>query len=173
MHREEKTKTIDELKEKIAGCKIGILADYRGLTTAQMNATRKKLKGDSIEFHVVKNSLAQFAAAAAGRDELKELFNGPVVLVLSGEDEVTPAKKLTEHIKAEKLELEVRAGFIADRVLSARDIGRLAELPPREVLIAQMLGNMQSPITGFVSILAAPIRGMMGVLQARVTPKRD
>ena len=169
MGRAEKTKAIDELKEKISGSKIGIIADYRGLSTSQMNQTRRRLKADGIEFHVVKNSLAQFAAEAAGRGELKELFTGPVALVVSGEDEVTPAKRLAEHIRAEKLDLEVKSGFLADRVLVARDVNRLAELPPREVLIAQLLGNIQSPITGLVSVLAAPIRGMMGVLQARVT----
>ena len=168
MNREEKKKTIDELAEKIERSSIGILADYRGLNTARMNQIRRKLNDSSTEFHVVKNSLAQFAAGQAGREELAGLFEGPVALALGYEDEVGTAKALVDYIRAEKLEVGLKSGFMADRVLDEKDVQRLASLPAREVLIAQLLGNVQSPIYGIVNVLAGPIRNIMGVLNARV-----
>jgi large subunit ribosomal protein L10 len=83
-------------------------------------------------------------------------------------DATQAVKALSDYIRATKSILSIKGGFLADRVLSAKDLEILARLPSREVLISRVIGGMQSPIYGLVNVLAGPIRGIMGVLQARI-----
>jgi large subunit ribosomal protein L10 len=86
-----------------------------------------------------------------------------------GYDEMNiPAKALADYIKATKSTLVIKSGFMGDRVLNAKEVEKLATLPSREVLISQVMAGMQSPLYGLVSVLAGPVRGLMGVLQARI-----
>jgi large subunit ribosomal protein L10 len=87
---------------------------------------------------------------------------------LSSGDISQAAKVLTDYIRTSKSTLSVKGGFLPDTMLSEKDLDTLAKLPPKEVLIAKVIGGMQAPIYGLVNVLAGPIRGMMGVLQARI-----
>jgi len=116
----------------------------------------------------VKNSLAQFAAKKAGMGELADSFSGPVAVAFGYGEIPDVAKVLTDYIRTTKSILRIKGGFLSDRVLSPGDVASLARLPSREVLIGQVLAGMQSPIYGLVNVLAGPIRGVMGVLQARI-----
>lgn len=169
MSREKKAQIIERLQEVFSGCRICILADYRGMTTAAMTVLRRKLEESGIEYEVVKNTLARFAAEKAGRSDLLDLFTGPVSLASSYGDDVTaPAKILSEYIDAAKVTLAIRGGFLGDRRLSAEEVLTLAKLSSREVLVAKVVGGIQAPIYGLVNSLASPLRGLMMVLQSRI-----
>ena len=168
MATEKKEKIVENLRDTFEKCNIGILTDYRGLTTGEMTELRRTLRKAGIEYRVVKNSLAQFAARDAGIEELADSFTGPVALAFGYGEIPEPARVLTEYIRLTKSVLSIKGGFFEDRVLDAKDVESLAKLPSREVLIAQALAGMKSPIYGLVNVLAGPVRGIMGVLQARI-----
>ena len=166
--KEEKAQIIEELKEIFSGCSIGILTDYRGLSNAEMTALRRRLEKSGVKYRVVKNTLARFAAERAGIAELADSFEGPVAIAIGYGEITEPARALLDYIRSEKSILSVKGGFLADRLLTAANVETLATLPSREVLLAKVLGGMQSPILALVTCLAAPIRGIIGGLQARI-----
>ncbi len=168
MPKEKKVQIIDELQAVIAECNTGVLTDYRGLTTAEITALRRALMKSDIKYRVVKNTLARFAAEKAGKNELAALFEGPVAIAFGYGDVVEPAKALVEHVRAAKISLRITGGFFGDTVLTPAEVETLATLPSREILLAQVLGGIQSPIVMLLSCLASPMRGFMGVLQARI-----
>ena len=168
MPTEKKEKIIKGLRDVFSRCSVGILTDYRGLTTAELSNLRRRLREAGIEYHVVKNSLAQLAAKEVGLDEAAGSFVGPVAVALGYGEIPEAAKVLTDYIRTTKSILNIKGGFLTDRVLTPRDVESLARLPSREVLIGRVLAGMQSPIYGLVNVLAGPVRGIMGVLQARI-----
>ena len=165
----KKKEIVASLQDLFAECNIGILTDYRGLTTAELSALRRKLGEAQIKYRVVKNSLAQIALRQVGKEELAEIISGPVAVAFGHGEIPETAKVLTEYIKATKSTLAVKGGFFGDTVLSSKDVEALADLPTKEVLIAQVIGGIQSPITGLVNVLVGPLRNVMGALQARIT----
>ena len=169
MPTQKKVDIVESLQEMFAGCNIGILTDYRGLTTAELSDLRRKLGEADIKYRVVKNSLTQIALRNAGKDELAEMVTGPIAVAFGYGGIPETAKVLTEYITATKSMLALKGGFFGDTVLSPKDITALADLPSKEVLIARVMAGMQSPINGLVNVLAGPIRNVMGVLQARIT----
>ncbi len=166
--KEEKVKAIEDLSEILSGCSIGILTDYRGLTNIEMTALRRHLEKSGVKYRVVKNTMARFAAERVGMAELAGSFDGPVAIAFGYGEITEPPKALLDYINSEKSILSVKAGFLADRLLSAADVKTLSRLPQREVLLAQVIGGMQSPIMALVTCLTAPIRGIIGGLQARI-----
>ena len=168
MSREKKAQTIDELQDTFSKCSIGILTDYRGLTAPEITVLRRKLRESSVEYKVVKNTLARFAGERAGKSDLVSFFEGPVAIAFGYDDITEPAKILTDYIKTSQASLTIKGGFLSDRLLTSEEVITLSILPSREILLAKVLGGMQGPITGLVSCLASPIRGMMGILQARI-----
>jgi len=166
--KEEKALIIEELKEILTGCSIGILTDYRGLSNAEMTALRRQLEQSGVKYRVVKNTMAQFAAERAGMNELAGSFEGPVAIAFGYGKITEPARALLNYIRSEKSILSVKAGFLADRLLTVGDVETLSTLPSREVLLAKIMGGMQSPILALLTCLTAPIRGIIGGLQARI-----
>ena len=166
--REKKTEIVAELKELFAECNIAILTDYRGLSVAEAIDLRGKLRAAGVKYRVVKNTLARLAAEAAERPDVAGLFDGPVAIAFGYDDMTVPAKALVDYISASQSSLSVKAGFLADRLLTAGEVNTLATLPSREVMVAKVLGTMQSPIVRLLSCLESPIRGMVGVLGARI-----
>jgi len=168
MSREKKTQTIDRLQETFSKCSIGILTDYRGLSTPEMTILRSKLRESSVEYKVVKNTLARFAAERAGKDDLVSFLEGPIAIAFGYGDITEPAKALADYIRTSKTSLNIKGGFLSDRLLTSEDVATLSTLPSRDILLAKVLGGMQSPIVAVVSCLTTPIRGVIGVLQARI-----
>lgn len=168
MSKEKKAQIIDELRETLTKCNIGILTDYRGLSAAEMTVLRNKLRESGIEYRVVKNTLARFAMERAGREDLSAFFSGPIAIAFGFGDILESAKALTDYIATEKVTLSIKGGFLSDAVLTARDVEVLAKLPAKEILLARVVGGLQSPITALVNCLASPIRGVIGGLQARI-----
>ncbi len=168
MPTEKKAKIIDDLQKVFDKSNIIILTDYRGLHTAEMNEVRRALKKTNADYRVVKNTLARFAAEKVGKKDLDTLLKGPVAVALGYGDVIEPAKALANYIRETKSTLRVKGGFLGTRLLTAEEVAELAKMPPREVILAQVLGGIQSPISSFISYLASPMRGMLGILQARI-----
>ena len=164
----KKMQIVESLHTFFSKCSICILTDYRGLTTAELTNIRQKLREVGIEYRVVKNSLAQFAAKRVGMDELVNSLEGPVAIAFGYGEISVAAKVLDDYIRTTKSSLNIKGGFLEDKLLSSRDIETLAKLPTREVLLSQVMAGIQSPIVGLVKVLAGPIRGLVGVLQARI-----
>jgi large subunit ribosomal protein L10 len=167
MPREEKVKVVEELSQLLSECSIGILTDYRGLTTAEMTDLRRSLRSSEIKYRVVKNTLARFAAEKAGKSDLVSYFEGPVAIAFGYGDIVLPAKVLADYVRAQKTTLTIKGGFTGDRLFTPADIESLASLPSTEILLAKIMAGMQSPIYRLVNCLSNPMRGLVGVLQAR------
>jgi len=168
MSREKKAQIINRLQEGFSKCSIGVLTDYRGLATPEMTTLRRRLQESSSEYKVVKNTLARFAAERAGKDELVCLFEGPVAIAFGYGDISEPARALADYIRTSKTSLSIKAGFLGDRLFTSEEIMTLSTLPSREVLLAKVVGGIQSPITALVNCLTTPIQGVIGMLQARI-----
>jgi len=167
MKKEEKRETVQKAEKVIADAKVAVVTDYRGMTVAEMNKLRRKLKEAGIEYRVVKNNLAAIAAKNAGKEGLKDLLVGPSAVAFGYTDEVAPAKLLTEYIRTTKPPLTIRGGLLQTRVLSADEVTTLASMPPREVLVARVVGQMKSPLYMLVTVLNGNLVGLTRVLQAR------
>jgi len=164
----KKVKMVESLEETFSRTRVGVLTDYRGLTTAALNELRGKLREAGVEYKVVKNSLAQRAVKKVGLDDLAGILAGPMAIAFDFSDSPVVAKVLADYLRASKSTLGIKGGFLGDRVLTIKEIETLAKLPTKQVLISQVIGGIQSPLYGLVNVLAGPIRGIMGVLQARI-----
>jgi large subunit ribosomal protein L10 len=167
MRLEQKKEVVSELAEKLERANIAITTSYRGLTVSQMTELRRKLRQEEIEYRVLKNNLARFAAEQAGREGLTSVIEGPTAVALGYGDVVKPAKTLLDYIRSSKVELGILGGLMGNRVLSAAEVTALAALPPKEVLIAKLLSGMQGSIYGLVNVLNANIAGFLNLLAAR------
>ena len=168
MSREKKAEIIDSLQQLFSRCSIGILTDYRGQSANEMAELRRRLRELGIEYKVVKNTLAQFAARRAGREELVSFFEGPLAVAFGYGDITKAARALTDYIQISKITIRIKGGFLPARLLTAEDVITLSTLPSREVLLTKVLAGIQSPISALVSHLTTPIRGIIGVIQARI-----
>ncbi len=165
--RTEKKEIVKELKDKLLATKGAVLTNYRGLTVAMDTKMRRKLREAGVEYRVVKNTMTRIAAHDAGIDGLDKYLEGPTAIALSETDPVVPAKVLADFIRENKLQaLEIKAGLVEGKVVDANGVKALASLPPREVLIAQLLGTMQAPIAGFVRVLGGVPSNLVYALEA-------
>ena len=158
---------VAELKEKLTSAKGAVLVNYRGLTVAQDTKLRRQLREAGVDYRVVKNTMTRIAAQEAGLEGLDVYLEGPTAMAISATDPVAPAKIIIDFVKEHKLQaLEVKAGLVEGNVIDEKGVKALASLPSREVLIAKMLGSMQSPITGLVNVLQGSIRNLVYALDA-------
>ena len=165
----EKQAIVASLKGKLTASKGAVFTGYKGLTVAQDTELRRELRAAGVSYHVVKNTLTAIAAKEAGMEDLISHLEGTTALAVSSEDAVAPAKVISEFIKKNKLDdtgvLVVKAGIVDGKVIEAA-VKALASLPSREVLVAKLLGSMQSPINNTVNVLQGVIRHAVYVLDA-------
>lgn len=148
-----KEQLVNELTEKLQKAQSVVIFDYRGLTVAEVTELRSAMRKAGNEYVVVKNSMVERAAEKVGIDEsVKEMLKGPSAFAIGYEDAVSPAKILKDTVKKLK-KCEIKGGIVNGKVADAAAIDALAELPPKEVLIARMLGSMMSPISGLAIVL--------------------
>ena len=159
MPTEAKKAAVAELTEALSASNATIVADYRGLTVSDIQAVRRALRSEGISYRVVKNRLAKIAAKDAGREELNDLLDGPTGLAMGAGDEVTLARVFLDAIRPYKT-VVVRGGVIGAARIDADSITRMSQLPPREVLLAQLAGGMASPLAAMASLFAAPLRNL-------------
>jgi large subunit ribosomal protein L10 len=165
--RPEKQAQVAKIKEYLAMAKGVVLADYRGITVAQDTDLRRKAREAGVHYRVVKNTLTRIAAKEAGIVGLGQYLEGLTVMAWSETDAVAPAKLVSDFIKDNKLKsYEIKAGIIDGRTIDANGVKQLAGLPPREVLVAKLLGSMQAPIVGLVNVLQGNVRNLVYTLNA-------
>jgi len=168
----QKREVINDISTKMKEAKAMVFADYRGLTVEQDTELRSALRKAGVQYRVVKNTLTRFAAKENGLDDLSEYLNGPTSMAYSDTDPVAPAKILNEYAKKFD-KLEIKVGVLEGKIIDINGVKALAELPPREVLIAKVLGGFNAPISGFVNVLNANIRGLVVALNAIAEQKAN
>ena len=156
---------MEELRERLSRNPSLVVTEYRGLTVEELAELRKLLKGSDVEFKVVKNTLARLAVKGTEQEPLLELLEGPVALAFAYGDTVKAAQSLTAYARRNP-SLKIKGGFIEGRLVQAADVRAVATLPPREVLLARVVGGMQAPISGLVGVLSGTIRGLAQALKA-------
>jgi large subunit ribosomal protein L10 len=169
MNRDEKEQVVAELAERLRATDSLIVADYRGLTNAELAGVRTKLRDHGATFTIVKNTLTRRAAAVAGAESLLALLEGPtaIAFVESDGDPVAVAKALSDTAKDTKI-LSLRGGILSGKPLEAGDVEELAKLPPVDVLKGQLVGVIVAPLTQLVGLLGAPLRDLVGLIDARI-----
>lgn len=151
---QEKQQAVVEVTEKLQSSSCTIVADYRGLTVAQVTQLRKTLRESGIEFKVIKNSITRRATEQASLTELDPHLTGPTAIIFSKEDIIAPAKIVSEFAKT-NTKLEVKAGIVEGKVVGHEQIKALAELPSREGLLSMLLSVLQAPIRNFALAVKA------------------
>jgi len=161
----EKEQAIQDLTDLIGRSKGAILTDYRGFTVSEITELRKRLREQGAVYHVVKNTL--FKRAMQNGDGLEQYLEGPTAIAFALEDPVGPAKAVLDFIK-EKKKGVVKAGYIEGVVYTEPQVGELSKLPSRDILIAQVVGGIQAPISGLVGALNGILSNFVYTLQAIV-----
>ena len=169
MHKEDKERLVSELTERLKGSQTLIVADYRGLTNAEIDALRSKLLEEGARFSVVKNTLTRRAAEAAGADALLALLEGPTAIAFleSGGDPAAVAKALADTARTTRV-LAIKGGLLEGRPMSAEEVDALAKLPPADVVRSQVLGAITAPLTTLVALFNAPLQNLVGLIDARI-----
>ena len=166
MPTKKKIDTVADLKGRIERATLVASAQYRGLRVKEMVEMRRRLREAGIEVKVIKNTLLKLAAEEAGRPDLLEIVEGPTALAVSYGDVIEAAKALSGYAQGAPQGFAIRGGFMDGAVLSAQDIRDLVRIPPKPVLLAQFMGQMQSPLAGFVGLMESPLRELIGLMQA-------
>ena len=162
---ELKQQVVAEIKEKIQQSQSMVLYDYRGLTVAEVTELRNQCRKAGVEYVVYKNTLVNLALKELGVEGADSLLKGPTAFAFGMSDAVAPAKILTEFVKKVK-KTEIKGGLLENQVLDVAGVQALADLPPKEVLIAKMMGSLNAPITNFVGVLSATLRSLVYAIDA-------
>ncbi len=162
----EKQQIVGQLAERMKTAASGVLVDYKGISVADDTKLRAELRKSGVEYTVVKNTLMTLAAREIGFESLEPVLKGTTALATSETDLVAPAKILNEFAKKSNGKFKIKKGFVEGNIVGSEQISALAELPPKEVLVAQVLGGLNAPITGFVTVLNGTIRGLAIALNA-------
>jgi len=163
--RTEKSEVVGGLTEQLHRSPAIYVTDFTGLPVKRMTDLRRKLRGAGVAYVVVKNTLAARAFAAVNISGMDDVLVGATGLVFAGSDPVGAAKVLTEFQK-EYQQPTVKAGLLEGRRISADEVKRLASLPPREMLLAQLGASFQAPMAGFVGALSGLLYQWVGALEA-------
>lgn len=168
--RSEKEAVVAEVRAKIEASTAVLVTEYRGLSVPQLADLRISLRQVGAEYRVYKNTLARFAAREANIEGLDALLVGPTALAFVDGDVAATAKALKEFSKTNPL-LVLRGGAVAGKVVTAKDVEVLADLPPREIMLSQFAGLLQSPLVKTAGLLQALPRNMAYGLKALIDQK--
>jgi large subunit ribosomal protein L10 len=168
--RAEKVAVVDEVTGKLQAADAVIVTEYRGMKVGQLAGLRRQLRDQGGEYKVYKNTLARFAAQNAGVAELADLMVGPTALAFVEGDAAAVAKVLRDAARTNPL-LIIKGGSMSGKALSAKDVEALADLPSREVLLAQFAGALQAPLVKTAGLLQALPRNFAYGLKALIEQK--
>jgi large subunit ribosomal protein L10 len=171
MKKDQKAQVIDEIAAQIAAAEAIYAVDYRGLSVPQAATLRESLREAGATFRIVKNTLTLRAADQAGADQVKELIEGPTAFTFVTGDAALAAKALDAFYRREQVP-DVRAGLVSGELLDADAVKRLARLPGRDQLNAQLAGLVASPLTGVVRGLGSLLSGLVVAL-GQVRDKKE
>lgn len=172
MERREKEAFVSDMKGRLEKAQATFVVDYKGLDVEAINRLRGELRKIGTEFRVVKNRLIKLACRETETESIKEHFNGPCALAISYDEVVEPAKILIA-LEKEFEKLEIKVGQMSGKPMDANAIKRLAELPGRDQLLAQLLSTMQGVPSAFVRVLNGVMVNFMNVLNAIGSAKEE
>jgi large subunit ribosomal protein L10 len=159
----EKEKLVQDLSEKLSQSEVTIMVDYTGVTVQAVTKLRAEFRKASVEYRIYKNTLARIAAKNSNLEPATKFMDGPTGYVFSNEP-VAPAKLLVDFIKANPT-MAVKCAILDGKLVDAAQVKAIASLPPRESLLGQFAGQLNSPATSMANVLAAPIRKLAYALE--------
>jgi large subunit ribosomal protein L10 len=159
MPTEAKRAMVAQLVEAFSAAPSAVVASHSGLTVAELGRIRGELRGKGITYRVVKNRLGRIAAEQAGRPELTPLLVGPSAVATGAADEAALAKGVIDTLRPFR-DIEIRGGTVGGTTIDGAAVIRLATLPSREVLLAQLAGGISSPLGTMAGLLTAPLRNL-------------
>lgn len=154
---ESKKAKVEALSEQLKNAVAGVIVDYKGITVEQDTKLRKAMREAGVKYFVEKNSMLRFALHNVGIEGLDYVLEGTTAIALSDDDQTAPARILGEFIKNadEKSTFNMKAGFIGTELYDAQGVTALSKIPSKEVLLAQLLGSLQSPLQKFAATVQA------------------
>ena len=161
----KKVERVEEVSEKLKRASGLVITDYRGLTVAQLQDLRRRLRAGGVDFLVVKNTLARRAAVENGLEVLEPALVGPVGLAVGYDEPVTTAKLVNDYIKATRL-LVIKGGLLGRQVIDADGVKQLAELPGRDALLAQLAGTLNHSVAQLAGALNGAVARLAYGLEA-------
>ncbi len=157
MRKTSKAETVEAMRGIIASQKGSVLAEYRGLTVAEITGLRRKLREVDAEFRVVKNTLIRRASKDSGFSQLEAFFSGPTAIGFTMNDPVMLAKAMRDFAAGNQ-KIRLKAGYFEGKVFSVKQIEALADVPKKEELLSRLVGGLASPITRLAQALSGPQR---------------
>lgn len=153
----QKQDIVNEIKEAYENSQSVVLVEYRGLDVAEITELRSNYRNANVNYKVYKNTMMKIAFEELGLEEFNEYLTGPNAVAFSTEDAVVGAKVTNDFAKDHE-NLVIKAGIVDGKVIGVDEVKALASLPSKEVLIAQVLGTLNAPISGFANVLQGTIR---------------
>jgi large subunit ribosomal protein L10 len=166
---QQKMDLVQEIKGRLERSSITMTANYAGISVNQMIELRRAMQAGGVEFTIVKNTLLSLAADEANKPQLKEIIQGPTAVAIGYDDPVEAAKAMADYVRTGSSTLAIIGAVMGDgAVMSPDEFTRLASLPPKPIIIAMLLGQLNSPIARLVTVMNGPVQGLGNVLAARV-----
>lgn len=173
MNKDQKATVVKDLTERFGETSTLFVADYRGLDMPGITELRSKLREADAQFSVVKNTLARRAAKDAGMEAVAEFFSGPTAIAFVQGDAAAVAKALKTFGKENEGLLELRGGIMDGNLIDAAQIKDIAELPPREVILAMLLSAVNAPAQQLVGAVNAPARDIVSLLNNWIEKRKE
>lgn len=153
-NRDMKEVKINEIVEKLSKAQASILSSYKGITVEEDTELRKMMREAGVEYKVIKNTLTARAARQVGYTEIEKYLEGPISIAFGYDDPTAPARILADFAKSHK-NFELKAGIVQGEIFDKDKVIELSKIPPREVLIAKLLGSFKAPLSSFVYMINA------------------
>ncbi len=169
MPTQQKIERVQDIKDRLERSSIAMTATYSGISVNQMVELRRAMKAGGVDFTIVKNTLLSLAADEAQKPQLKEIVQGPTAIALGYNDPVEAAKTVSDFARTGGTSLAIIGAVMGDgAAMFSSEFTRLASLPPKPIILAMLLGQLQSPITRLVTVMNGPMQSLSNVLSARL-----
>jgi len=165
MPKPEKIRVVEEIAEQLKQAKGIYFTDFTGLDVAQMTQLRSNFREAGVEYRVVKNSLTRLSVQKAGLDDVVDYLTGPTALALGISDSVAPARIVAEFARKHE-KPKIKVGIVEGELVDGNSIESIIKIPPREVLLSQVVGAFSAPISGFIGTLNSLLQSLVGTLDA-------
>lgn len=167
MPTQRKIDQVADLTEKLARSQVTLVADYRGMTVAEITNLRSKLRQSGAELIVAKNTLMEIAAKETGHVGLDSLLAGPTAVAFAYDDVTATAKVIQDFNRGPK-QLKVRGGMLGTSLMQGDVLDQISKMPTRQQVLAQIVGGVAAPVSGVVNVLNAAVTNVLYALQARI-----
>jgi large subunit ribosomal protein L10 len=166
---QQKVDRVQDIKDRLERSSITLTASYAGISVNDMILLRRAMRAGGIDFTIVKNTLLNLAATEANKSQISEIIQGPTAVAIGYDDPAAAAKILSDFIRDGGTSLAIIGAVMGDGApMSPDEVTKLASLPSKDILLAMLLGQMQSPLARLLTVMNGPIQALDNVLQARV-----